>query len=263
MVSHNMRMAAAASLLLLLTAGCSGTREENERMTLSVFAASSLTDVMPDLVEVFQGAHPDVDVAVTFAGSQVLRFQIEQGASADVFASANEAHMRALEDAGHVIRSRALAATDLVVVVPLANGAAIERFDQLAQATRIVVGTPFVPIGAYADTVLSKASAVLGEDFAADVRDRIASMESNVRLVRAKVELGEADAALVYRTDAMNSDRVGLVPIPDAFNVQAQFWVGVTMSSPRGDEAGRFLDFLSSPPAREIFRAHGFRSAGS
>lgn len=262
MAAHNLRWSAGVVLSVVLAGGCTGTSAREEKVTLSVFAASSLTDVMPELAETFERAHPDVDLRVTFAGSQVLRLQIEQGASVDVYASANDAHMNALEDSGHVLRSHMLASTDLVIIVPPDNPAGIERFDQLTQAERIVVGTRFVPIGAYTDAVLNNASVVLGDDFAAGVRDRIASMESNVRLVRAKVELGEADAAFVYRTDALNRDRVRVVPIPDEVNVEARFRIALTSETRRGPEAERLLDFLASPPAREIFRAHGFTGAG-
>ncbi len=262
MAAHTLRWYAGVVLLVVLAGGCTGTSAREEKVTLSVFAASSLTDVMPELAETFERAHPDVDLRVTFAGSQVLRLQIEQGASVDVYASANDAHMNALEDSGHVLRSHTLASTDLVIIVPPDNPAGIERFDQLTQAERIVVGTRFVPIGAYTDAVLNNASVVLGDDFAAGVRGRIASMESNVRLVRAKVELGEADAAFVYRTDALNRDRVRVVPIPDEVNVEARFRIALTSETRRGPEAERLLDFLASPPARESFRAHGFTGAG-
>lgn len=262
MAASRLRSIVGALLLVVLAGGCTGTPARDEQATLSVFAASSLTDVMSEVTATFERTHPDIDLQVTFAGSQVLRLQIEQGASVDVFASANDAHMDALEDGGYVLRSRPLATTDLVVIVPRDNPAGIERFDQLARAERIVVGTRFVPIGAYTDAVLDNASVALGDDFAAGVRNRIASMESNVRLVRAKVELGEADAAVVYTTDALHSDRVRIVPIPDEFNVQARFRIAVTSETRRAPEAERLLDFLSSPPAREIFRAHGFTGAG-
>ena len=96
-----------------------------------------MTNVMPELVTQFHRAHPDVAVEVTFAGSQILRLQIERGAAADVFMSANESHMTALADGGHVARPRRLATTDLVIIVPLDNGAGVERFEDLTRAERI------------------------------------------------------------------------------------------------------------------------------
>lgn len=253
-----LRSTVSTLFVCLLSAGCIGPSAEGARVPLTVFAASSLTDVFSELERRFEEKHPDIDLEPSFGGSQVLRFQIEQGAPVDVFASANDVHMAALEAGGYVRPPHTLAVTDLVVIVPPDNPAEIHRFDQLDRAVRLVVGTEYVPIGVYAETVLENASAQLGEAFVTGVRDRVVSMESNVRLVRAKVELGEADAALVYRTDARSSDRVRMIPIPDELNVQARFTIAVTTTTDRASEADLFLSFLASPAAREVFSAHGF-----
>ena len=247
--------------LLSAVAVCSSClRAEADPDRLAIFAASSLTEVFEELARTYEEQHPDTDLQLTFAGSQILRFQIEQGASADLFASANDAHMQELVDAHLMGSPRTLANTDLVVIVPRENPAGIERFDHLDRASSIVVGTAYVPIGAYTERVLELASAELGEVFANQVRDRVVSMESNVRLVRAKVELGEADAAFVYRTDARASERVRLVPIPEKLNVQARFSIAITTETTSTDAAARFLDYLASPEARSILESHGFET---
>lgn len=261
-VDLRVRLLALAALILVLGPACSVADRDGDRSLLSVFAPSSMTDVMPELVTQFTRAHPDVAVEVTFAGSQILRLQIEQGAAADVFVSANESHMTALADGGHVARPRRLATTDLVIIVPLDNGAGVERFEDLTRAERIVSGTEHVPIGAYSDTVLNNASQHLGSEFTVEVRRRIVSEETNVRLIRAKVELGEADAAIVYRPDALASDRVRLIPIPEQYNVRAQFLVSRTARNEHASQAEQFLEFLSSPESAAILRAHGFTGAG-
>ena len=246
---------AAASLT---ANGCTGQTALDDRSTLSIFAASSLTDVFRELERVFEKEHIDTDLEISFSGSQTLRFQIEQGASADVFASANEAHMSALEDGGYVRDPGVLATTDLVVIVPADNPAGIVRFDELDRASRVVIGTEYVPIGAYTTAVLDNASARFGEPWVERVRTRVASMEGNVRVIRAKVELGEADAALVYRTDAQASEQVRTIPIPGDINVRARFSIAITTSTTQEEQAGRFLAFLKTPAARDVFTAFGF-----
>ena len=214
-----------------------------------------------ELARTYEEQHPDTDLQLTFAGSQILRFQIEQGASADLFASANDdAYAGARRRGPHGVDPEPSAITDLVVIVPRENPAGIERFDQLDRASSIVVGTTYVPIGAYTEQVLELASAELGEVFVNQVRDRVVSMESNVRLVRAKVELGQADAAFVYRTDARASERVRLVPIPEELNVQARFSIAITSETKRTHAAARFFDYLASHEARSILESHGFET---
>lgn len=259
-VPRSMRSFLVMPLLSAVAVCSSCLRAEADPDRLAIFAASSLTEVFEELARTYEEQHPDTDLQLTFAGSQILRFQIEQGASADLFASANDAHMQELVDADLMGSPRTLANTDLVVIVPRENPAGIERFDHLDRASSIVVGTTYVPIGAYTEQVLELASAELGEVFVNQVRDRVVSMESNVRLVRAKVELGQADAAFVYRTDARASERVRLVPIPEELNVQARFSIAITSETKRTHAAARFFDYLASPEARSILESHGFET---
>ncbi|MCA9539427.1 MAG: molybdate ABC transporter substrate-binding protein [Myxococcales bacterium] len=249
---------AALGLALACFANACRSPAPEARTPLAVFAASSLTEAFADLEQGFEATHPEVDVQLTFAGSQVLRLQIEQGAAADVFASANEQHMRALVDAGLVGETHAFAANALVVIVPLGPGH-IERFEQLAEAQRVVVGTENVPVGRYAGAMLDKARAAYGDAFAAAVRAHIVSEESNVRLLRAKVELGEADAAVVYGTDA--SPRVRVVAIPAALNVRATYPIAAVSKSPHATEAAQFIEYVRSPAGQGLLRRHGFLPA--
>jgi molybdate transport system substrate-binding protein len=229
-----------------------------ESGTLSVYAASSLTEAFGELEAVFEAAHPDIDVSVTYAGSQILRLQIEQGAAADVFASANPEHMQALVDSGLVGESSVFVHNELVVIVPLDNPAGIESLEDLPEASRIVLGTSNVPVGRYARDVLRLAAPSLGEGFEAMVLSRVVSEESNVRLARAKVELGEADAAIVYRTDAGSSDRVGIVEIPSEFNVIADYPIGVLRRTTVPTAAEAWVALLVSPQGRAVLARHGF-----
>jgi molybdate transport system substrate-binding protein len=241
----------------LLLGGCGS--ESPDRMALDVYAASSLTEAFGEIERAFETVHPDVDVRVTYAGSQILRLQIEQGAPADVFASANPDHMQALVDGGLVDRAGTFARNELVVIVPLANPAGIESFAELPLAERIVIGTEQVPAGRYAREVLQRASQQLSSDFGPRVLDRVVSQESNVRLARAKVELGEADAAIIYRTDAEASTRVEVVSIPEGIGVEASYVIGEVTDGGSGRDARAWVDFVLSAEGGDVLRRHGFR----
>lgn len=220
--------------ILTLLFACASPSED----TLVVFAASSLTEAFEELEHEFEREH-DVDVRLVFAGSQVLRLQIEQGAHADVVASANTDHLAALHRAGLVDSPRPFARNELVLIVP--RDSPIEEFAQVTRAQRVVLGTRAVPVGAYARDVIARSELDL----------RIASEESNVRLVRAKVELGEADAAFVYRTDV--NDAVRGIEIPALINAQATY--AVARANERADT---WIDHLLSDDGQAILQRHGF-----
>ncbi len=240
-------------LAALLLPGCS----RDDHATLSVFAASSLTEAFTALEAEYERSHPGVDVQVTFAGSQVLRLQIEQGAQADVFASADASHVDALREAGLAGPSTVFATNDLVVAVPAEAPVGVRTFEDLPRTERIVIGTPDVPAGRYAREALDKAEASLGAEFAAAVRDRVVSEESNVRLARAKVELGEADAAFVYRSDVRGLPAIRAVELPPEVAVRASYVAARVGEDPGAD---RFLTWLRSDTARTTLANHGFRT---
>ena len=250
------------TLLALLshaaTTGCKSGQNEPTKTELTILAASSLTEALQDLEREFEATHPHLDVKLTFAGSQVLRLQIAQGALVDVFASANESHMQSLVASGHITAPRVFAQNELAVIVPQENPAGIEAFSDLHLASRIVIGTSNVPIGIYTRQLLSRAASEFGSEFVAKVRQHIVSEEGNVRLVRAKVEMGEADAAVVYRTDAAASDTVRIVPIPSALNVRASYPIGMGARAPHAREAEQFLAYVLSPSGRDVLRRRGF-----
>ena len=250
---------AAATALAGAPVACGGPDERP--IDLHVYAASSLTEAFRALEAVYEGAVPDVDVAITFAGSQVLRLQIEQGARADVFASANPEHMAALVDAGLVHEGLVFATNALVVIVPPDNPARIETFEDLPRARRLVIGTPNVPVGVYAREALRRADAAYGAGFADSVLARVVSEESNVRLARAKVELGEADAAIVYRTDALASGAVRTVPIPDALNPRTEYVIGVVAGTTVREAADAWLALARQEAGRGVLEELGFGAA--
>lgn len=256
------RIAVLIGLFCSLLAGASCRCSSGDgRQVLSVYAASSLREVFQELGHQFELAHPEVDVRITFAGSQVLRLQLEQGARADVYASADRRHMAALAELGLLEQSEWLISNELVVIVPASNPTQIHEFSQLDRASKLIVGSPSVPVGGYTRRLFDRAGAQLGVGFASRLRSQIVSQETNVRLVRAKVELGEADAAIVYRTDGLASQRVKMVEIPRALNVRADYVVGRLKASARGREASQFVEYLHSKLGLEVFARHGFRGA--
>jgi len=250
---------AGAGLILLLVSAAACGSGGSGPAELHVYAASSLTDAFRDLEPMFEAAHPDVDVSLTFAGSQVLRLQIEQGADADVYASANPEHMQTLVEEDRVREGKVFAHNELVVIVPADDPAGIESFADLPKATRIVLGTENVPVGRYAREALNLAEERrFGAGFEESVMAHVVSEETNVRLARAKVELGEADAAIVYLTDASGSDRLRVIHVPEDVNVRADYLIGVVSGSSHLEAAEQWIDFLTSPEGRSVLEARGF-----
>ncbi|MGE0786330.1 MAG: molybdate ABC transporter substrate-binding protein [Sandaracinaceae bacterium] len=243
----------AFALFLITLAACDADRSP----TLTVLAASSLGDAFADLEAEYERAHPDVDVRVSLAGSHVLRLQIEEGAPADVFASADLAHADALFDQGLAERPVPFAHNRLVVIVPR-EGPSIARFEELDRAQRLVLGDPEVPAGRYARELLDRAAARYGTAWRARVMSRLVSEESNVRLVRAKVELGEADAAIVYASDAAGSDRVRAIEVPADLDVRADYAIAVLRRAPAHDHAEELVELVRGPRGRAALVAHGF-----
>ncbi len=240
----------------ILAAGACGSTESGPE-PLRVFAASSLTDAFGEMAVAFERLHPETEVVLVFAGSQVLRAQIERGAPADVFASADPGQMKALQRAGLVAEPQLLAGNELVVIVPPSNPAGIERFGDLVRAERLVLGSPGVPVGSYAREILRRAEAGGPPGFAEAVLGRVVSQESNVRQLRAKVEMGEADAAIVYRTDAATAP-VRAVAVPAGANVRARYLIGVVKGTRKTEAAGRWVGFAASSQGRDLLSRHGF-----
>ncbi len=224
---------------------------------LVIFAASSLTDVVSDLAKAYQEVNPGVTVRLNFAGSKTLRTQLENGAGADLFLSANKGHVMDLVEEGVLIEGQALVANDMVVVVSSESEVDLESLGDLRKPQRLVLADLGVPAGDYGRQVLDKAGALYGETFSADVLANLVSAESNVRQVLMKVELGEADSALVYRTDAMTAEegRVEVIDLPEAARVEGTYWLG---RASEGALARDFLDYLLSSEAQEVFKTYGF-----
>lgn len=227
--------------------------------TLTIFAASSLTDLFADLAGRFEAENPGVTVTINTGASSQLAAQLIEGAPADLFAAANEAQMARVVAAGHIAADapRHFAANQLALAVPVANPGAILSLADLARpGVRLVAAPADVPIGAYAREAWQKmeASGQFGDDFAARVAANIVSEEANVRQVLSKVVLGEADAAIVYVTDVTPAltEQVYAEPLPPEFNVLASYPLAPLADSPNAALAQRFADFVLSEAGQEI-----------
>jgi molybdate transport system substrate-binding protein len=226
---------------------------------LVLFEAASLKDVFARLAQRFEKEHPGTKVVTNAAGSQELRAQIEHGAAADVFASADRKHMDALAAEGLVTAPSVFACNEPVVVVRAALASTIKSLGDLPSAERIVIGTPEVPIGAYTLQILQRAAAKYGPDFGKRVEARVVSRELNVRQVLAKVVLGEADAGVVYRSDAMGAQgKVQVVTIPAEVNVTAEYPIAVLKKAPSPEIARQWIDLTKSAAGTAALREAGF-----
>lgn len=248
------------ALLLALCSSVPALADEPQARELTVFAATSLREPFEALAKDLQAETPGLTVRLNFAGSQELRAQIEQGARADVFASADQKHMAALEKTGAALAPRVFARNQPVVVVPRANPAKLARFADLPSAQRIVIGAPEVPIGNYTLQILDKA----GADFKTKVLARVASKELNVRQVLAKIALGEGDAGVVYRSDALAAkDKVLTLEIPGEVNVVAAYPIAVLRDAPQAAAARAFVELVLSAGGQKRLAAAGFSSPSS
>jgi len=224
-------------LLSSLVVGCGGDGGgQQEGSTITVLAASSLTDTFGELEGTFEEQNPGTDVSASFAGSSELLTQIQQGAPADVFASADEAKMNTALEEGLVAEPEVFVRNRPVVIVPTDNPVGIEEFRDLAEAdAQIVLAEEAVPIARYAEEVLDNADAEYGGDFAQRVRDKIVSREANVRAAANRVALGDDDATFAYKRDVTQDirGRGQVVEIPEELNVLATYPLATIEESPR------------------------------
>ena len=241
--------------------------EAVEAQTLTVLAAASLTESFTELGEVFESENAGITVAYSFAGSQALAQQLDQGAEADVFASANTKYMTAIIESGRVNEedSQIFAHNRLVVIFPSENPGGISDLQDLAnEGLKIVLADESVPVGNYTAAFLDKASAdpTYGEAYKESVKNNVVSYEDNVKAVVTKVSLGEADAGIVYITDitAEAAKSVTSVDIPDELNTIATYPIAPLADSENPELAQTFVNFVLSAEGQAILGKYGFVS---
>lgn len=238
------------------------------RGRITVFAAASLTDSFNEIKARFIKKNPRADIEFQFAGSPALRTQLEQGARADIYASADVPNMTQALNAGLVKDAgKVFVRNSLVIITPKRNPANITRPQDLNKGgIKLVLAAPEVPAGNYArqSLALMDKDASYGAGFSAAVLKNVVSNESNVKQVVTKVQLGEADAGVVYGTDVsrdVQSD-LNVIQIPNALNVIAEYPIALTKSASNSDVANAFIAYVISSEGQAIMKKYGFQSAG-
>ena len=229
----------------------SATSSGGEPREISVFAASSLTDAFTQLGEDFTAAHPGVTVTFNFAGSNDLVTQLQQGAPADVLATADTKSMEAAGDLAGA--PQAFAGNKLVIAVAPGNPEHITGLADLAREDlKVVLAAPEVPAGKYAEEVLAGAGVTVEP----------VSLEVSVKGVVTKVSLGEADAGIVYATDVdAAQDKLDGVAIPDDVNVIATYPIAALAASEHPEDAQAFVDLVLSAEGQKVLADYGFLPA--
>lgn len=241
-------LAILAALLLTLTAGCSGGSQHD---SLTVFAAASLKPTFTEIGERFEKDHPDIRVEFSFAGSSDLVTQLTQGAPADVFASADTRNMDKAAAAGLLAGDPVnFASNTLTIVVAPGNPKGINRFSDLTRpGLNVVTCAPQVPCGA----ATQKVEQAVGVDVAP------VSEESSVTDVLNKVTSGQADAGIVYVTDARDAaDRITVVPVPEAADVVNVYPIATLRKSSQPAAAREFVELVTGEVGQQVLAAAGF-----
>jgi molybdate transport system substrate-binding protein len=232
------------------------------QVRLIAFGAASLRNGLDAVATAYAAAAPGVSLTIATDSSATLRTQIEQGAPADVFLSADEKNPGTLVEAGLADGPPVeFAGNTLTIIVPADNPAGIRSPTDLARrGVKVVAAGAEVPIARYADQVVGRLGSLAGypQDFAIAYAANVVSREQNVQAVVAKIELGEGDAAIVYATDAAGSKDVATIAIPDAANVPATYAGVVVAASSHRDEAHAFLDWLAGHAGMAVLARFGF-----
>lgn len=229
--------------------------------SLTVFAASSLTEAFEDLAALFETRHPGVDVALYLAGSSTLSTQIVQGAPADLFASADRTQLEVVDAAGMIAGEPTDFARNRLVVITPTESPVATLADLATEGVLLVLAGPEVPVGRYARQALTALDARFGAGFAERVLANLVSEETNVRQAAAKVELGEADAAIVYATDAALLSGIRTLELPEEADVSARYGIAVLRDGRQPELARAFVELVLSTEGRRILERRGFGSA--
>ena len=250
-------------MALFLNINCGG----DSGTTLRVLAAASLTEAFKDMAQAFEAENPGVTVSLDFGGSQRLRSQLEFGAQADVFASADRVQMD-LAVAADLTRGAPVDFASNTLVIIASPEGRLSRLSDLARpGVRLALAHAGVPVGSYSRQVLRNlaqdGALGLGSGFDDDVLANLVSEEPNVRLVAQKVALGELDAGIVYQTDvpvARTAGKIRVIPIPSTANVSARYPIAVLRDAPEADLAQAFVRFVLSAAGQRRLKEHGFGS---
>jgi molybdate transport system substrate-binding protein len=254
MVRSRVRASVLLLAVALLAAACGGNGDNSSSggsgsgspAEIKVFAAASLTGAFTKIGQDWTAANPGAKVTFNFAGSQALATQIQQGAPADVFASADTTNMGKVSSQAGTPKS--FASNLLQIIVAKGNPKGVKGLQDLSNPDlKVVLAAPDVPAGKYARQALG----------ARHVTVKPVSLEDNVKAVVTKVSLGEADAGIVYVTDVTaGGDEVEGVDIPDSQNVPATYPIAVLKGS--SHQAQSFMNMVLSDQGQQVLKRFGF-----
>jgi molybdate transport system substrate-binding protein len=264
MINKHVLVALVAVLVLASSAGLAEKPKE-----LTVFTAASLTGAFGEIGQMYKN-ETNILVVFNFDGSQALSTQIENGAYADVFASANKKQMNSLKNGGLMNNSSIVTFTrnKLSLIVPKDNPAKIGNLSDLAKpGLKIVMGTKDVPVGDYALQIISNLgnNSSYGPDYKTKVLANVVSQETNVNYVVTKVALGEADVGFAYVSDITEdlASKVDKIEIPDEYNIIAEYPIGILLESKYPTESQEFVNLVISDEGKAVLEKFGFAPAES
>lgn len=249
--------AATAAAVMVPLSGCASPTTEQ----ITAFVAANATDPFNTFIKTYENSHQNVKVLASYAGTQILETQIEQGAQVDLFLSADLVHMEKLKQEGIIDQYYPVSRTHPVLVVPKHNSAGIHTLQDLgSKQMKLIIGTDTVPIGKYTRQIFKKASAGYGPDFEKQAMSHVVSFETDVKQVLQKVALGEADAGIVYRTDVSQelAKKVTLIEIPSQYNVIGMNYVAVPLKAPHPKMGQELLKLMLSKEGQGVFAEFGY-----
>ncbi|MDE2856667.1 MAG: molybdate ABC transporter substrate-binding protein [Chloroflexota bacterium] len=234
-----------------------------QKRTLTIYAATSLTDAFEELAAAFLENRPETDIVLNFASSSKLAAQLLAGAPADIFASANSSQMDLVVADGRISVGavQSFAANRLALIAPADNPAEISGIEDLgSKRLLLVLAVTGTPIRDYTNAMFYSHNDEYGDDFAKRALGNLVSEESNVRLVVARIALGEADAGIVYQTDVTDEVRDDVIrfPIEDRHNQIASYPVAVLADTALPELSEAFIVFLRSDDGQAILGSFGF-----
>lgn len=265
-IKKSLVLLVVALLSIGLLAGCAPKTPDvvqepdkvEEKVELLVSAAASMTDVLGELATMYKDVDPNTNLIFTFGSSGALQAQIEEGAPVDIFMSAAQKQMKALEEKDLLVNDtiETLLVNKVVLITPKDGQVEIKSFDDLTtndKIQKIALGDPSnVPVGQYSEEIFTSLN----------VLDKVTAKAiygSDVRTVLTWVENGEVDCGVVYATDAMSSDEVTIVTeAPENSHKEVTYPVAVVKTSKHIDEAKAFLGFVQTEEATKIFEKYGF-----